>query len=65
MKTPQAWKLAASSKGKPVTARINMGAETVDEGKCPECGQVMERVNDGDHEVLCCLPDRIVIPIKD
>ena len=72
MKMPDSWfsskkeeapkQLKASTK---VKARIDMSAEKAGKGLCPECGKPMQRVIANNIPCLCCMEDRIVLPLPD
>lgn len=71
MKMPAEWtikhinsKIQASDKKKSITARIDMSEEVAGQGLCPECKEPMKRVIVNGIEALCCMNDRIVLPIK-
>lgn len=74
MKIPNAWSTSAS----PVTAaaaveqtqvkaaaHLDLSADVAGQGLCPECKQPMETVVVDGADVLACMSDRIVLPIKD
>lgn len=76
MKMPSAWaesssKPSAASKQSKLTAstqvkaRIDMSEERAGKGLCPECGKPMQRVFANNIPCLCCMEDRIVLPIAD
>ncbi len=72
MKLPSAW--VAASFGAPavepktdkkeVTARIDMSAEVVGRGLCPECKHPMIRTIADGVPVMACVADRISLPIE-
>lgn len=51
--------------GTRVEASLDMSAETIGEGLCPECKKPMEKVMLNGNEVYVCMADRITLPIKD
>lgn len=67
MKLPQDWIAAgtpvtATASAK-VTARINMSADVVGRGLCPECRKPMQVVTAGAHKVWACTADRVALPL--
>ena len=56
---------ASASKPLSVEASLDMGADTVAQGLCPECKKPMEIVTINGEEVYVCMSDRITLPIKD
>ena len=57
--------IVAKTKRKTLTARIDMSEEVAGKGLCPECREPMQRVLiSGNLPVLCCMDDRIVLPMK-
>lgn len=72
MKMPAEWTIIKhapdnkiqASKKKSVTARIDMSEEVAGQGLCPECREPMKRVIVNGIEALCCMNDRIVLPIN-
>jgi hypothetical protein len=47
-----------------VSARIDMSAEVVGKGLCPECKQPMIKATAGANPVWTCVKDRITLPIE-
>lgn len=71
MRFPKGWLetkpciTARINKGKKLHARIDMSEEVAGKGLCPECHEKMQRVYiSGNVPVLCCMTDRIVLPLK-
>lgn len=66
MKLPEGWleqpKEVKANK-KEITARINMSADVAGKGLCPECGKPMQMVVANGVQCLCCMDDRIVLPM--
>jgi hypothetical protein len=73
MKMPSEWAESKSIASKPskvtastqVKARIDMSEERAGKGLCPECGKPMQRVFANNIPCLCCMEDRIVLPLAD
>ena len=60
-KFPQAW--VKASTGKKVESRIDMSAEVVGSGNCPECKKPMQEVSINGTKMWACASDRITIPL--
>lgn len=64
MKMPQGWDVKASVKTHTkIEGKINMGAEVVGHGLCPECRQPLQEAVAGEHKVWACAKDRIALPM--
>lgn len=61
-KQPAAKELTASTE---VKARIDMSEDVAGKGLCPECGKPMQVMLANNIKCLCCMEDRIVLPMKD
>lgn len=48
-----------------IKARIDMSENRAGKGLCPECGKPMQRVFANNIPCLCCMEDRIVLPLPD
>ena len=55
---------AVEAKSK-VTAKIDMSADVLGKGLCPDCRRPMARAFAADHEVYVCDSDRIALPVRD
>lgn len=72
MRMPEGWdgsskkssqkELTASTQ---VKARIDMSEEIAGKGLCPECGKPMQEMFANNIKCLCCMEDRIVLPMAD
>jgi hypothetical protein len=73
-KYPSAWTLVAKGEvpakapdenqtQKKIEARINMSAEVVGAGKCPECQKPMQIVKAGGSRMWICVDHRITLPL--
>jgi hypothetical protein len=65
MKLPQAFIEAGNKQKTKLAARIDMSAEVIDNGLCPECRTPMITSHANGIPVLICEKDRIALPIKD
>lgn len=62
-KLPQAWIMAGLKGKEKVEARIDMSADVVGRGNCPECRQPMQVVTVAGTKMWACAADRITIPM--
>lgn len=63
MKMPQGWNVEASAATK-VEAKIDMSADVVGKGLCPECRQPMQRAYVDGTPVWSCVRDRVALPVE-
>jgi hypothetical protein len=62
MKMPNQW--SAEKKPTQVNARLDMSAEVLGKGLCPECKNPMKRAMAGEIPVMVCAADRIALPLE-
>jgi len=70
MKFPSAWTKSGTKviakptdTSTPVVARIDMSADVVGKGNCPECRRPMQEVIVNNTKMWACDADRITIPM--
>ena len=71
MRMPEGWDNNSSKVSKIVSKKVvtaggtDMSPEVAGKGLCPACKKPMQKMFANNEPVLCCLEDRIVLPIKD
>lgn len=63
MKMPEGWG-KTPVKAKKITARVDMSDDVAGKGLCPVCKHPMKQMIANNQPVLCCMADRVVLPIK-
>lgn len=66
MKMPQDWNAAGTkiTAGTQVEAKIDMSADVVGKGLCPECKKPMVKAFVGTHQAWTCVADRVALPVE-